>query len=129
MFFIIITAIFAVFLIVVSLIVFLSKPKEVLPIMVFNKPKITIDMKVFELNQFKNLQRFTPMQIQFSYTAKTSDNKPQTGFISAASEEQAREILEGMDLTVSNIKETATGRDNPFIPYYQVTVATATARR
>ena len=118
MFFIGITVMFLLFLVVISLGVFLSKPKEVSPVMVFNKPKVNIDMKIFDSDQFKNLQPFPEMETQYSYKAFTKDNKPETGFISAVSIDQAKAILKSMGLNVSEVKEAEIGRDNPFAPYY-----------
>lgn len=125
MFFLVITAVLALFLIIISLVVFLSGPKEVSPTLVFNKPKINIDMKVFDSDQFKKLQPPVEMEIQYSYKAITADKKNQTGFISAVSEEKARAALTNMGLTVTDIKEIEIGRDNPFTPYFQ-TVSTST---
>ena len=119
MFFMGITIMFLLFLAVISLGVFLSKPKEVSFGLVFNKPKVNIDMKVFDSDQFKNLQQFSQIEIQYSYKALTKDGKQKTGFISAVSIDQAKEMLEGLGLTVSELKEAEIGRDNPFTPYYQ----------
>jgi hypothetical protein len=121
-FFLVITAIFLLFLAAVSFGVFLSKPKEVLPLMVFNKPKVNINMKIFDSDQFKNLLPFAEMETQYSYKAVDKNNKPVTGFVSAASLDKARAILENMDLTVSELKEAGVGRENPFTPYYQTVV-------
>lgn len=114
-----ITAIFLLFLIIVSVVVFLSEPQRVAPELVFNKPKVDVDIDIFDSEQFKNLQPFEEMKIQFEYTASTKNNKLVTGFVSAVSEEEATEILEARDLKVSDIKEAEIGRDNPFTPYYQ----------
>jgi predicted tellurium resistance membrane protein TerC len=118
MFFLGITVMFLLFLIIISLGVFLSKPKEILPVMVFNEPKVNIDMSVFNSDQFKNLRPFPEMETQYSYKATTKNNQPETGFISAISIDQARTILESMGLTVSELKEVKIGRDNPFTSYY-----------
>ncbi len=120
MFFMGITAVFLLFLIIFSLGVFLSKPKEVSPVLVFNKPKVNIDMSVFDSDQFKNLQIFPEMETQYSYRAIGKDKKIKTGFISAISPDQAKTILESMGLILSELKEVEIGRDNPFIPYYQI---------
>jgi len=125
MFFIVITVIVLLFLVVVSFGVFLSSPKEVSPVLVFNKPKVNIDMSIFDSDQFKNLQPFPEMEIQYSYKATTKNNKPNTGFITAASIDQAKAILESGGLTVSELKEAAVGRDNPFIRYYQPVITLA----
>jgi len=126
MFFMGITVMFLLFLAVISFGVFLSSPKEVSPVLVFNKPKVNIDMSVFDSDQFNNLQPFPEMQTQYSYSATAKDNKLRTGFITAASMDQAKATLESQGLIVSDIKEVAVGRDNPFIPYYQA-VATLAA--
>jgi predicted tellurium resistance membrane protein TerC len=123
-FFMGITIIFLLFLIAVAFVVFLSKPKEVPQTLVFNKPKVSINLKVFESDQFKNLQPFEEMQMQFSYSAVTKQKKEVTGFISAVSESDARKILEGMDLRVLSIEEAEIGRENPFTPYYEQTPVT-----
>ena len=114
-----ITIVFILFLVVLSLGVFSSKPNGPSGALVFNKPKVNIDMRVFDSDQFKNLQPLIEMQTQYSYTATTQDKQLQTGFISATSVDQARTILIGMGLSVTGIKEAQIGRDNPFTPYYQ----------
>ena len=114
-----ITVMFLLILAVIFSLVFFSSPKEVSPVLVFNKPKVNIDMKVFDSGQFKDLQPLAEMQPQYSYKATTKDNRAKTGFISAASIDQATIILEGDGLIVSEIKEITNGRDDPFAPYYQ----------
>jgi predicted tellurium resistance membrane protein TerC len=123
-FFLGITVVFLLFLIFVSFAVFLAKPKQVPQALVFNKPKVNIDMKVFESEQFKKLRSFTEMEIQFSYIAKTKENKTVTGFISASSKEAAVKILEDIGLRVDEIKEVEIGRENPFTPYYETIINT-----
>lgn len=97
----------------------MSKPKEAQTSLVFNKPKINVDMKIFDSEQFKSLQPFGEIELQFSYIAAAEKQKPVTGFISAASLEQARLILADMGLKITEIKEVGIGRENPFTPYYQ----------
>lgn len=120
MFFTGITVMFLLFLAVIFSGVFLSKPKEFSPMLVFNKPKVNIDMSIFDSEQFKNLQSFPEMQLQYSYKAFTMNGKAENGFMTAVSIDQAREILISRGLTVTEIKEVQIGRDNPFIPYYQL---------
>ena len=122
MFFLGITALFLLFLAFVSFGVFLSKPNDVLPALVFNKPKVNINMGVFNSDQFKNLQPIPEMELQFSYKAIAKDNKPVAGFISAISRDQALTILKNMGYSVSELKDAEIGRSNPFTPYFnQVT--------
>ena len=118
-FFVLITAVFLVFLLVIFFAVFLVSPQSGQQQLVFNKPKVTIDMGVFNSDQFKNLQPFSEMTIKYSYSAVDKNNKTQTGFISAVSEEKARTFLTDTGLTVLDLKEVEVGRDNPFAPYYQ----------
>ncbi|MFH1968216.1 MAG: hypothetical protein ABIJ84_02420 [bacterium] len=116
-FFIGIAAIFLLFLAIVASAVFLSQPKPVSPEVVFNKPKINIDTRAFDTDQFKNLQPFTEMKTQFVYSAKTKENEPRTGFIIAGSVREAKKILEESGLIVFELKQAEIGRDNPFTPY------------
>ena len=129
MFFIGITVVFLLFLVVVSFGVFMYKPTEKIPVLVFNKPKVNIDMKVFDLEQFKNLQPFAEMETLYSYTATTIDNRIQTGFISAVSVEAAETDLKNMGLNASDVKIAEIGRDNPFVPYYTPVVAPVVTKK
>lgn len=122
MFFVVITAMLLLFMVFISFGVFFSKPKDSSSVLTFNKPKVSINMDVFDSDQFKNLQSFPEMETQYSYKALTKKNKVKTGFISAFSVDEARAILEEEGLKVSEIKEEEIGRDNPFIPYYQSVV-------
>lgn len=112
-----ITIMFLLLLLIISFAVFLSQPKPVPPELVFNRPKIDINMKLFESDQFKNLKLFEEIKMQFEYTAIAADNKTKKDIISAVSIEEARQILEDQDLTVVDIKEAGIGRENPFMPY------------
>lgn len=117
-----ITIMFILFLIVISVGVFSSKPQQISSTATFNKPKITIDMQVFDSDQFKNLQAFAEMQVQYSYTAVTQDRQTETGFVSAVSLDQAKQTLINRGLTIIQIKEAQIGRSNPFVPYSQPAV-------
>ena len=118
-FFIGITVMLLLFLVIISLGVFLVKPQEVSPVLVFNKPKVNIDMSVLDSSQFKNLQPLVAMDKQFNYTATAKDKTIISGFISASSLDQAKKTLENSGLVVTSIKLVSPGRDNPFMPYYQ----------
>ncbi|MCX6719853.1 MAG: hypothetical protein NTV36_01985 [Candidatus Staskawiczbacteria bacterium] len=110
---------FLVLLIIISSGVLLSPPKEVSPELIFNKPKVDINIKIIDSDQFKNLQAFTEMDVQYIYEARTADKKQKTGSVTAVSEDEARAMLESMGLTVTKLEKSKVGRDNPFIPYYQ----------
>lgn len=118
MFFVGITIIFLLFLTVVSLGVFFSEPEEIPPTLVFNKPKVNIDMSIFDSALFQGLRPFAEMTPLFSYKALGGNNQLTTGFISADSAEQAVKTLQELGLSVSELKEVETGRENPFISYY-----------
>ncbi len=120
MFFLGITIAFLLFLFVIFLGVFMAEPSENSLVVVFNKPKVNIDMRVFSTEQFKNLQPFSEMQTQYSYKANDKNNKERTGFITAVSMEAAKVDLESRGLIVIELKEVETGRLNPFTPYYTI---------
>ena len=112
---------FSLFVLFFSLAVFLAQPKKVAQELVFNKPKITIDTTIFDSEQFKDLAFFEEIENQYQYTVYTdSINKTTTAFITGTSKEQVQLTLEEMGYTVVEIKETGTGRNNPFTPYYDV---------
>ncbi|MCX6720936.1 MAG: hypothetical protein NTW11_03985 [Candidatus Staskawiczbacteria bacterium] len=119
MFFLGITAMFLLLLVVISLGVFMSKPSGGSFAVVFNRPKVNIDMSVFSTDQFKNLLPLPEMQIQYNYTATDQNKKQKSGFIMSVSIDQAKADLEAIGLVVNDIKEAEIGRTNPFTPYYQ----------
>ncbi len=116
-----IAGLFSFLTLMIALSVFLSRPKEIRPELVFNKPKINVNLELLDSEQFKNLELFSEMEMQFGYVATDAGGKKAEGKISAVSEEKAREVLEGLGLRVSQIKELEIGRENPFIPYYKIT--------
>lgn len=116
-FFLAITALFMLVVAGVSLFVFLSQPSENQAQLVFNKPKVDIDFKVLDSGQFLNLEPFSKMELQFAYHATDEDGKALQGFISAVSAEEAQKKLEASGLKVLDVRESAAGRSNPFIPY------------
>lgn len=118
-FFIGITATFLLILVFITFFVFMSQPQQVAPGLVFNKPKVNINFKILDSGLFKELLPFNEMQRQFAYTAENKNGELKSGFVSASSVEEARKILETLDLTVKDIREAEAGRENPFEPYYQ----------
>ncbi|MCX6721392.1 MAG: hypothetical protein NT026_02195 [Candidatus Staskawiczbacteria bacterium] len=118
-FFMGITILLLLFLTAVFAFVFFSKPKEVSPILVFNKPKVSINLSIFDSDEFIKLEPFSEMEMQYEYKATDKDKKQEEGFISAVSLEEAKNLLTSMDLTVLELKLAEIGRGNPFEPYYQ----------
>ena len=125
-FFMAITAVFSLLLIIIASIVFFSQPKPSESQLVFNKPKVNINFGIFDTEDFKNLKNFGEMDLQFTYTAATKDGKKTQGLITAVSLDEARKLLESMSLSIISIQEAEIGRENPFIPYYTETVAPTT---
>ncbi|OGZ83617.1 MAG: hypothetical protein A2599_02365 [Candidatus Staskawiczbacteria bacterium RIFOXYD1_FULL_39_28] len=116
-FFMGITISLALFLSVISFWVFLAQPSVQEQKTTLNKPKVNVNLAILDSEQFKNLENFELMPLQFEYTAMTSRNKIVQGVISAVSEEKAREILQTNGYSVSELKLIDIGRDNPFVPY------------
>jgi len=117
MFIIGITAVVGLILVVIAVMVFFSQPKkDVTNELTFNKPKVSIKFDVFDLEQFKSLQLFEDMKIQFVYKA-SKDGKSKDGYIAATSVEDAKAMLEELGYSVSDIKEAEIGRENPFESY------------
>lgn len=117
MFFMAITILFVLFLLIVSSLVFLAKPKPVAPEIVFNRPKIDINLDVLDSEQVKFLEPAVQMDLQFKYTAINSKGAKISGVITAVSQEEAHKILQGMQLSGINLEEAKSGRTNPFAPY------------
>jgi hypothetical protein len=118
MFFVGITIVFILFMAFVSMAVFFSKPSDVSTGLVFNKPKVNINMDIFDSEQFKDLQPIPEMELQFSYKG-IQDKENIEGFVTAVSVEEARKILESTGLTIQKLEEVKIGRENPFEPYFQ----------
>jgi hypothetical protein len=120
MFFLGITILFLLILVVISLSVFFARPKVVPVEQVFKKPKIDINFKVLDSEQIKSIELMGEIETQFSYQAKTDKGKTVSGKISAISKEKAQKALEEINLTQITLQESQIGRENPFVPYYQI---------
>jgi len=116
MFFTGITIVVGMIFVIIASIIFFSQPKKVAPELVFNKPKVSINFEVLDSEQFKNLQIFSEMQVQYVYKA-IKDGKDKEGYISAASQQEAEAMLTELGYSVTQIKEAEIGRDNPFQAY------------
>jgi len=118
MFFMGIAGTLVVFLIIVTLLVFLSKPKMVSTTQVFQKPEISIDFAVLDAEQVKNSDILNKLQLSFSYQARTNLGQNTEGKILAPSLEEAQKLLEEQGLSDIQLKEPEVGRENPFSVYY-----------
>ncbi|MEK7562076.1 MAG: hypothetical protein AAB509_00135, partial [Patescibacteria group bacterium] len=116
-FFIGITILFALILLIISTAVFLAKPKPVAQELVFNRPKIDINMQILDSEQVKILEPVIQMDLQFKYTGTTNKGVKTSGIIIAISIDEAKKILQGMQLSSIVLKEAKFGRKNPFTPY------------
>lgn len=74
-------------------------------------------MDVFDSEEFKNLQPFTELRMQFQYKANTTEGEQVSGFVQAVSAKEAREILAEAGMVVLELEESGIGRENPFTPY------------
>lgn len=115
-----IVAFFLIVLIIIGVSVFLIKPKKVPVEKVFTMPKITINFDVLKSPKVQSLELFPEIEKKFNYQARTEKGKDQSGVIYASSEEKARETLTELGLNSIVISEPIIGRDNPFIPYYEI---------
>lgn len=109
-----------IFLVLFSLIlgwIFISKPSKNQISVEFNKPKVTINFKVLDSDQFKSLQSFTSIQPQFKYTGKDASKKPVVGYIAAETKDDALKALQSKGFSEVEVSEVSEGRDNPYVPY------------
>lgn len=98
--------------------VFLAKPKQVPQALVFNRPKVNVDLNTLDSDVVRNLEPWSEIKTQFDYRA-TRAGQVIEGKVAATSMEEARKILEDIGLLISYLKESEMGRDNPFEPYSQ----------
>ncbi|MDO8486354.1 MAG: hypothetical protein Q7S77_01490 [Candidatus Staskawiczbacteria bacterium] len=117
MFFLGITILFLLALLIVGTVVFFSKPEPALTEQVFVKPKIKIDLGILDLEQVKGSSLMEKIQKEFVYEALTDKNEKKSGSIFAASIEEARKKLQEEKLIEVSLEEVLIGRENPFAPY------------
>lgn len=81
------------------------------------KPEIRIDTAMINSKKVKQLETFTLLQRDFTYTALNANGKQVSGHVSAVSEQEAQLALEERGLRVILIKHLVVGRQEPFVPY------------
>lgn len=111
---------FLVAIVTISLIVLFAKPKNIQTEEVFHAPKIRINFDILKSARVQNLQLLPGIEKQYTYEAQDSSKKPQTGKITAMSIDGAQQLLTGLGFTQIVLKEAVAGRDNPFVPYYEI---------
>ncbi len=115
-----IAGLFLVGIVVISLFVFLARPRDVQTEEVFRAPKIRINFDVLKSEKLQNLELLPGIEKQYSYTAFDSKKKAQEGMVTAVSIEKAEEYLVGLGFTDIKLELIVAGRENPFIPYYEI---------
>jgi hypothetical protein len=96
--------------------VFLAKPKQVPQGLVFNRPKVNVDLNVLDSDVVRNLEPWSEIKTQFDYRAMRGGQIVE-GRVGATSMDEARKILSDLGLSVSFLEESQIGRENPFEPY------------
>lgn len=124
MFFLGITILFLLVLSIIGTVVFFSKPEPTPVEQAFIKPKIKINFEVLDLKQVKGSLLMGRVQEEFAYSAATEKGEQKTGSIFAATMEEAKNILEGLGLISVTLEEVEIGRENPFTPYYTLSIPT-----
>ena len=122
MFLVGIVAGFVCFVTLVTVYAWASAPTPSSGGLVFNKKKVNIDFKMLDTDQFRYLEHFQQMPMQFKSEATTEGGKGKkvTGYISAISLDEAKKVLAASNLAVGKITEVMGGRDNPFVPYQEL---------
>jgi len=108
-------------LIIISLGVFLKKPKTIPSERVFKPPKIEINFEILGSDQVKNLEVFEKIKKEFNYQGKTEGGEVQSGKILAVSREEALESLKELGFSDIVLEEIEIGRENPFV-FYEITI-------
>ncbi len=120
MFFLGITVLFLLFLLIIGTFIFFSKPKPIPIEQVFIKPNIKINFGILDSEQVKKSLFMERVQKEFTYKSVTNKGEPKLGSIFASSIEDAKKILEDSGLLSIVLEEALMGRENPFTPYYGV---------
>jgi hypothetical protein len=117
MFFLMITGVVLLFLIIVALSVLLAEPEEIEQKINLKQANIDVNTKILKQKKFTDLKPFPAMEKQFKYTAKAQNEKIKEDFISASNIGEAQKILEEAGWELINIEEVGVGRNNPFESY------------
>lgn len=110
---------FAIGVIIITLFVFLVRPKPASEEVVFLKPNINIDFSVLDSEELAKLVLLNNIEFKFDYEAEDKDNKKVFGSVYAQSIDLAKQSLEKNGLKIIKLEKEILGRDNPFTSYYQ----------
>ena len=114
----------AVLILILAMIYFVAFPPKIsflpqyVPNGVSGEPDVRINFNLVDSEKFKRLETFSDVIADFSYVAKDKAGKDVAGSISAASEDDAKILLEARGYVVSSLREDVVGRSEPFVPYY-----------
>ena len=82
------------------------------------KPDISINFDIIDSEEVKNLESFSIIKIEFSYSALDKNNRKVVGKVLAIDKNDALSILQKTGLKNINLEEINAGKKEPFIPYY-----------
>ena len=82
-----------------------------------NSIDVSINFKLLDSPQVKNLQPFQEIQTQFAYTVEDKDGVQTSGTIGALNQDDAKKQLEVSGFKVITIQPANAGRTDPFISY------------
>ena len=87
---------------------------------IFEQYDAKIDLGLIDSEKVKNLRFFLEeIKTEFSFIAQDKNGKKIEGNISALNKEEAESILKDKGLTILNINEYYSIKNDPFSPYYQ----------
>lgn len=107
-----------IFLLLVTLAVFLARPRAVSKIELYQTPNITIDFSVFDQEQLKSSDILGKIPLEFTYVAKTKLGFQTKGTVIAPTEEEALKMLAEKEISDITLSGPLVGRENPFVSYY-----------
>mgnify|MGYP001599049646 CR=1 FL=1 len=120
-FFLGITAVFVLILLVIALSVFFSKPRaEITGQAALINPKININFKALESDQATYITPMGTIDKIFAYVAADAKGVVKTGVIAFPTEDEARKFLLDKGWNINKLEELEVGRENPFTPYYSL---------
>ena len=109
------------FLMIISLVIFLPEIKNRLSIIpseeVLNIPEVKINFASIDSDLVKNLELFEDIRQEFIYSGQDSAGKKVNGKIQAISREDAESKLLQDGITITTLEESAVGRKEPFKSY------------
>ncbi len=116
-FFLGITVLFVLIILVIGVGVLFAKPVDVPKEQVFINPKVKVDLAILGATQVRGINIMDRLEKVFTYEA-LEKGVPRNGTILAIDQEDAEKKLKGRGYSIVKIEEAQVGRENPFTPYY-----------